>query len=140
MQAVNILLVEDNEADIELTTETMKLAKIDNSIQVARDGEEAMSVLRKQGDFEKSSTPDLILLDLNLPKKDGKQVLREIKEDEILKTIPVVVLTSSEAQEDVIKSYGLHCNAYVRKPIGLAGYHQIVQAVDNFWFKLVLLP
>lgn len=140
MKPVQILLVEDNPADAELTTETMIDLKIQNELHVVRDGDEAMDFLLQRGVHASAPRPDLILLDLNLPKKDGREVLHEVKGDPRLQMIPVVVMTSSEAHADLVKSYGLHCNAYVRKPLDLAGYHEIVRAIDHFWFKIVKLP
>ena len=140
MSEVDILLVEDNAADIELTRETMRSEKICNNLHVVRDGEEALDFLRKVGRFADAPRPDLVLLDLNIPKKDGREVLREMKSDDTLMDIPVVVLTSSDAQEDIAKSYNLHCNAYVRKPIDFEGYKKVVRAIDQFWFKLVKFP
>ena len=137
MRSIEILMVEDNPDDIELTRERLAQAKIYNRLQVVEDGELAMDYLRRKGPYQDIRRPDLILLDLNLPKKDGMQVLREIKEDSELARIPVVILTSSDADEDIIRSYELHANAYVRKPIDLAGYRKIVAAIDDFWFALV---
>ena len=140
MKPIEILLVEDNPADVELTRETMHAARVHNTLHVTRDGEEAMRFLRRQAPFEGAPTPDLILLDLNLPRKDGREILAEVKQDPALQIIPVVVLTSSEAHEDVIKSYRLHANAYVQKPVTLNGCQQIVNAIDGFWLSIVKLP
>ncbi len=137
---VQILLVEDNPADADLTRETMETAKIRNEVNVVYNGNAALAYLHKQHPYEDAVTPDIVFLDLNLPGMDGREVLRRIKSDESIRNIPVVVLTSSEAQEDVVKSYDLHCNAYVRKPVNLEGYQKIVQAVDGFWFSVVKLP
>lgn len=137
MRPIEILLVEDNPADAELALEKMEQAKIMNRVHVVEDGVMALQFLRKQGAYTGVPTPDLVLLDLNLPKKDGRAVLAEIKEDHRLQMIPVVVLTSSEAEEDILRSYRLHANAYVRKPIDLAGYQEIVRAIDDFWLGLV---
>lgn len=139
-KTVEILLVEDNEADIRLTKEGLAEAKINNNLYVARDGEEAMKFLRKNGKHNGAATPDLILLDLNLPKKDGREVLREIKEDKKLAHIPVVILTTSEADKDIVKSYKLHANCYVSKPMGIDQFVEVITAIENFWFKIVKLP
>ncbi|SMO64770.1 response regulator [Fodinibius sediminis] len=137
---VEILLVEDNEADIRLTREGIKEAKIRNNLHVVRDGEEAMDFLNKKGDYRDVITPDLILLDLNLPKKDGREVLEEIKNDDRLALIPVVVLTTSEAEKDIVKSYKLHANCYVTKPMGIDQFVEVITAIENFWFTIVKLP
>lgn len=137
---VEILLVEDNEGDIRLTQESIKEAKIRNNLYVTRDGEEAMDFLLHQGDYQNSVAPDLILLDLNLPKKDGREVLKEIKNDEKLSHIPVVVLTTSEAEKDIVKSYKLHANCYVTKPMGLDQFVEVIKVIENFWFSIVKLP
>lgn len=137
---VEILLVEDNEADIRLTRESIKEAKIHNNLYVTRDGEEAMEFLYKKGDYKDAVTPDLILLDLNLPKKDGREVLKEIKKDKTLSHIPVVILTTSEAEKDIIKSYKLHANCYVKKPMGIDQFVEVIKAIENFWFTIVKLP
>ena len=125
---VDILLVEDNPGDVRLTKEALKDAKVLNEIYVARDGVEAMEFLNKQGLFAEAPTPDLILLDLNLPRKDGREVLAEIKKDPKLKHIPVVVLTTSKADEDIIKTYNLHANAYITKPVDLNRFVEIMHA------------
>jgi len=137
---VEILLVEDNDGDVFLTKKAFEKAKIYNKIYVAKDGEIAMDMLYKKGEYEDMPTPDIILLDINLPKKDGKQVLEELKYDGDLKRIPVVILTSSEAEQDVLKSYDLHASSYIVKPISLENFHNIVTAVENFWFSVVVLP
>ncbi len=140
LNPIEILLIEDNPADAELTREKMKSAKIVNEVHVVPDGVAAIQFLRRQGEFKDAPRPDLVLLDLNLPGKDGRDVLQEIKTDSELKLIPVVVLTSSEAEEDVVRSYQLHANAYVRKPVDLIGYKTIVNAIDSFWLGIVRLP
>jgi len=137
---VIILLVEDNEADIRLTREGIKEAKIKNDLHVVRDGVEALRFLRKKLPYEDVPTPDLVLLDLNLPKKDGRKVLEEIKTDDLLKYIPVVVLTSSEAEKDILESYSLHANCYVTKPIGLNQFVEVIKSIENFWISIVKLP
>lgn len=137
---VKILLIEDNEADIRLTRESIREAKIRNKLYVTRDGEEAMEFLQKKGEHKDAVTPDLILLDLNLPKKDGREVLKDIKNDTDLSHIPVVVLTTSEAEKDIMKSYQLHANCYVTKPMGLDGFVEVISAIEDFWLTIVKLP
>lgn len=137
---VDILLVEDNPGDVRLTKEALKDAKVLNEIYVARDGVEAIEFLQRKGKFSNMPLPDLILLDLNLPKKDGKEVLAEIKEDAILKHIPVVVLTTSKTDEDIIKTYNLHANAYITKPVDLNRFAEIIHVLNEFWFSIVKLP
>ena len=139
-QNIEILLVEDNPADVDLTRETMELAKINNHLHVACDGVEALAFLRREGPYKDSVRPDLILLDLNLPKKDGRAVLREIKNDPELKMIPVVVLTSSEAERDIVRSYSLGANCYVTKPVDLISFSEVVKSIESFWFQVVKLP
>ncbi len=133
-------MVEDNPGDVRLTKEALKDAKVLNEIYVARDGVEAMEFLNKQGSFKEAPTPDLILLDLNLPRKDGREVLAEIKKDPKLKRIPVVVLTTSKADEDIVKTYNLHANAYITKPVDLNRFVEIIHALEEFWFTIVKLP
>ena len=135
-----ILLVEDNPGDVELTREGLESAKVNNNLSVVMDGMEAMAFLRREGQYADAPRPDLILLDLNLPKKDGREVLNEIKADENLHTIPVVVLTTSAADEDIMKSYKHHANGYITKPVGFEGFAQVVRAIDCFWFSVVVLP
>jgi two-component system, chemotaxis family, response regulator Rcp1 len=137
---VDILLVEDNPGDVRLTKEALKDAKVLNEIYVAKDGVEAMEFLHKQGPFAEAPTPDMILLDLNLPRKDGREVLAEIKKDPTLKHIPVIVLTTSKADEDIIKTYNLHANAYITKPVDLNRFVEIMHALEEFWFTIVKLP
>lgn len=139
-RAVEILFVEDNPGDVRLTQEALKEGKVRINLQVVGDGVEAMSFLRQEGKFADMSRPDLILLDLNLPKKDGREVLAEIKSDEVLKRIPVVILTTSRAEEDVLKSYNLHANCYVTKPVDLDQFMKVVQGIEDFWLTLVKLP
>ena len=136
---VEILLVEDNDGDIFLTKKAFEKAKIANNICVAKDGEIAVQMLRKENEHKDLTTPDLILLDINLPKKDGKQVLEEIKADPDLKRIPVVILTSSQAEQDVLKTYDLHANSYVVKPINLEKFKDVVSAIEDFWSSIVVL-
>jgi len=137
---IEILLVEDNAGDVRLTREALKDAKVLNTLHVARDGEEAMDYLYHKGKYADAPRPDLILLDLNLPRKDGREVLAEIKADEDLKRIPVVILTTSKSEEDVLKVYNLHANCYVTKPLDLDQFIRVVQAIEDFWFTVVRLP
>lgn len=137
---IEILLVEDDEGDIELTLEAFKRSKVALKVNVVRDGIEAMAYLRQEGDFQAAHTPDLILLDLNLPRKSGREVLTEMQADDHLKLIPVVVLTTSDADEDILKSYQIGANAYVTKPVGLDGLLKVVNMLEEFWFTIVKLP
>jgi Response regulators consisting of a CheY-like receiver domain and a winged-helix DNA-binding domain len=137
---IEILLVEDNEGDVGLVEEVFHEAKIRNKLNVAEDGEEAMLFLRKEGKFLNVSRPDIILLDLNLPLKDGREVLKEIKEDDDLKRIPVVVLTTSKAEEDVLKSYDLHANSYITKPVDFDQFIKVIKSIEDFWLDVVKLP
>jgi CheY-like chemotaxis protein len=137
---VEILLIEDNPGDIRLVKEVFKDAKLNNNLQVALDGEEALKILRQEGEFFNSPRPDLILLDLNLPKKNGREVLREIKEDESLKCIPVVILTTSSAEEDLIETYKRDANCYITKPVDLDEFIKVVKSIQNFWLEIVKLP
>ncbi len=137
---VEILLVEDSPGDIRLTQETFRDAKLKNNLHVARDGVEAMAYLHQEGENEDMPRPDLVLLDLNIPKKTGHQVLEEIKADESLKSIPVVILTVSEADEDIAKSYNRHANSFISKPVDLEQFSTVVKSIDEFWFTIVKLP
>ncbi len=137
---VDILLVEDNPGDIRLIEENLKEFKVGNNLHIVEDGEEAMAFLRKKGEYREAPRPDLVLLDLNLPKKDGREVLEEIRADKNLTTIPVVILTSSKAEEDIAKAYKLHANCYITKPVGLAQFVRIVKAIEDFWLSIVKLP
>jgi len=137
---IEILMVEDNPADVRLTREAFKDAKVLNNLNVVEDGEEAMAYLRREGGYAEKPRPDLILLDLNLPKKDGREVLDEIKKDQDLKRIPVVVLTTSDNEKDILKAYDLHVNAYVTKPVALEQFIKIVEAIEDFWLSVVKLP
>jgi CheY-like chemotaxis protein len=139
-QPIEILLIEDNPGDARLTIEAMREAKVRNRIHVVEDGVEAMEFLRRQGRHSAALRPDLILLDLNLPRKDGREVLAEVKADPDLKRIPVVVLTTSRAEEDVLRAYDLHANCYVTKPVDLEQFMKIVKQIDEFWVKVVTLP
>ena len=137
---VEILLVEDNPADVRLTREALKEGKVYNNLHWAKDGVEALEFLHRQGKYASSPRPDIILLDLNLPKKDGREVLQDIKKDDKLKRIPVVILTTSKAEEDVLKSYNLHANCYVTKPVDLEQFIVVVKSIDMFWLTVVTLP
>jgi chemotaxis family two-component system response regulator Rcp1 len=138
--AIEVLLVEDSPGDVRLTREAFKDAKVHIRLHVASDGQEAMSFLKRESEHANAPRPDLILLDLNLPRKDGREVLAEIKEDPALKTIPVVILTTSASEEDILRSYQLHANCYITKPVGLDGFLKVVQSIDNFWLSVVKLP
>ncbi|OFZ89337.1 MAG: response regulator [Betaproteobacteria bacterium RBG_16_64_18] len=138
--SIEILLVEDNPGDARLTIEAMREAKVRNRMHVVEDGVEAMEFLRRQGRFGDAPRPDLILLDLNLPRKDGREVLAEVKTDPDLKRIPVVVLTTSRAEEDVLRAYDLHANCYVTKPVDFEQFMRVVREIDEFWVKVVTLP
>ena len=137
---VEILLVEDNSADVRLVQEVMSEAKVRHRLHLVRDGEETMDFLRREGKYADAPCPGLILLDLNLPGKDGREVLAEIKADENLKHIPVVVLTISQAEEDILKSYDLHANCYITKPVDLEQFIRVVKSIENFWLSVVKLP
>lgn len=135
-----ILMVEDNPTDVLITREGLVSAKLQNTLHVAEDGIEALAFLRREGPYANAPRPDLILLDLNMPRKNGQEVLREMKEDPGLKSIPVVILTTSKSEEDVIKSYELHANCYISKPVDFDEFTRVVQAIHNFWFSVVTLP
>lgn len=137
---IEILMVEDNPADARLTLEAFKDAKILNNISVVEDGEQALAFLRREGKYADATRPDLILLDLNLPRKDGREVLEEIKGNQDLKTIPVVILTTSEDEKDIARSYELHANAYIKKPVELDEFMKVIRAVEDFWLTAVKLP
>ncbi|MHC5537682.1 response regulator [Singulisphaera rosea] len=139
-EPVEILLVEDNIGDVRLTQEVLKEAKVMNRLSVVRDGVEAMAFLRREDAHAEASRPDLILLDLNLPRKDGREVLQEIKSDPALRRIPVVVLTTSEAEEDILRSYDLHANCYISKPVELGRFIDVVRSIEDFWLTIVKLP
>ncbi len=139
-KAIDILLVEDNPADVRLTIEAFKDGKIANRLHVARDGVEAMNFLNRLPPYEKAIRPDLILLDLNLPRKNGREVLAEVKQSVVLRQIPIVVLTTSKADEDVVRSYDLHANCYISKPIDFERLIQVVRAIETFWISVVKLP
>jgi len=140
LSAIEILLVEDSPSDVELTIETFSESKILNQIHVAEDGAEALDFLFKRGKYKNAPRPDLILLDLNLPKKNGREVLAEIKGDPDLQIIPVVILTTSAAEEDILRSYQLHANCYITKPVDFEQFTKIVKLISDFWFAAVRLP
>lgn len=140
IKPVEILLVEDSPTDALLAKEALELSKVCNRLHVVVDGVEALEFVRRQGKYSSSPRPDLILLDLNLPKKDGREVLMEIKSDEQLRIIPVVVLTTSTHETDVLKAYGLHANCYIVKPIDFEKFREVVRSIENFWFAVVTLP
>ncbi|HAD81685.1 MAG: response regulator [Candidatus Edwardsbacteria bacterium RIFOXYD12_FULL_50_11] len=137
---IEVLLVEDSPADVRLTKEALKEEKLHITLQVVNDGVEAMEYLRQEGKYSKAVRPDLILLDLNLPKKDGREVLKEIKGDDNLRSIPVVVLTTSKSEADIIKVYDLHANCYITKPLDLNQFSTVVKSIENFWLTIVKLP
>lgn len=137
---IGILLVEDNEGDVVLTLEALKEAKVYNHVHVVRDGEEAIKFLKKQKPYEEAVTPDIILLDINLPKIDGKEVLTEIKNDRKLMTIPVVILTTSETDKDILYAYQHHANCYITKPVDFNKFIEVIHSVKNFWISIVQFP
>ncbi len=138
--AIEILLVEDNPADVRLTIEALKEGKMKNRLSVARDGLDALAFLRREGAYADAPRPDLVLLDLNLPRMDGRELLAIIKRDEALRRIPVVVLTTSKAEEDILRTYDLHANCYVTKPVDLDQFIEVVKSIDDFWLAVVKLP
>jgi CheY-like chemotaxis protein len=140
IKPIHILLVEDSAADVDLTIEAMKDAKVRNTLAVAKDGVEAMAYLRQEGDYAGEPIPDIVLMDLNMPRKDGREVLAEMKADSNLKTIPVVILTTSRAEADILKTYQLHANCYVTKPVDLDQFMTVVQSIEDFWLTIVKLP
>jgi two-component system, chemotaxis family, response regulator Rcp1 len=142
IQLVDILVVEDNPGDARLITEILKKDKLLNlkSLHIVKDGIEAMDYLYRKNGYGEVPRPDLILLDLNLPRKDGREVLSEIKNNDILKRIPVIIMTTSQAHEDIIRSYNLHANGYISKPIELEQFARVVRAIEDFWFSIVKLP
>lgn len=140
VKPIEILLAEDNPGDVRLTREALAENKIQNNLHVVGDGVEAMKFLRKLAEYTDAPTPDLLLLDLNMPKKDGREVLAEVKTDKNLRTIPVVVLTTSEAESDILKSYDLHANCYITKPLDLDRFIEVVKTIQEFWFSIVKLP
>lgn len=140
VRPIEILMVEDNPGDVRLTREALKGAKVSNTLRVVEDGAAALDFLYQRGDYGDAPRPDLILLDLNLPKKNGREVLEEIKQDAQLKTIPVVILTTSQAEEDVVRAYSLHANCYITKPVDFAQFTKIVRTIEDFWLSIVTLP
>jgi two-component system, chemotaxis family, response regulator Rcp1 len=137
---MEILLVEDNPGDVRLTQEALKEAKVRNNLSLAWDGVEALAFLRREREHGEAPRPDLILLDLNLPRKDGREVLEEIKADPELRRIPVVILTTSEAEQDIVRAYDLHVNCYVTKPVDLEQFVRVVKSIEDFWLTVVKLP
>ncbi|MCX5993177.1 MAG: response regulator [Chloroflexi bacterium] len=140
LNPVRLLLVEDSPADARLTRESLKDCKVMVDLHHVRDGVEAMQYLRREGKFADAQRPDLVILDLNMPRKDGRETLEEIKSDPDLRRIPVVILTISDSEEDILKTYNLHANAYITKPIDLEQFSRVVHEIDNFWFTIVKLP
>jgi CheY-like chemotaxis protein len=140
VQPIEILLIEDSPADVRLTREALREEKLYNNLHVATDGEDALAFLRRKGKHAQAPRPDLILLDLNLPRKSGREVLEEIKQDASLKSIPVVVLTISAAERDVVAAYNLHANCYITKPIDLEQFSAVVKSIREFWLTIVKLP
>ena len=138
--AVEILLAEDNPGDVKLTEKALEQGHIINNLHVVTDGVEAMQFLRREGEYADKPRPDLVLLDLNMPRKDGKEVLKDVKDDPDLRRIPIVVLTSSEAEEDIVRSYDLHANAYLTKPVDFSGFLDIVEHIEDFWLSVVKMP
>jgi chemotaxis family two-component system response regulator Rcp1 len=137
---VDILLAEDNPGDVKLTKKALEQGKLVNNLHVVNDGVGTMAYLRNEGEYADTPRPDLILLDLNMPRKDGRDVLEDLKADEELRRIPVVVLTSSDAEEDVVKSYELHANAYLTKPVDFDGFLEVINTLEEFWLEVVKLP
>ena len=140
VRPIEMLLVEDNEADIRLTQIALKQAKLANTLNVVRDGEEALAYLKREGEYADRKRPDLVLLDLNLPKLNGAEVLKEIREMEEFKSLPVVILTTSDADQDIYKSYELHANCYITKPVDLRKFMGVVEMIEDFWVRVVTLP
>jgi len=139
-RAIEILMVEDSPSDAQLAIEALQAAKISNRLSHVEDGVEALQFLRRQGPYRDAPRPDLILLDLNLPRKDGREVLEELKQDPDLKVIPVVVLTTSRSEEDVLRSYQLHANCYITKPVDFTQFMNVVKSIEHFWLTVVTLP
>jgi len=140
IKPIDILIVEDNQGDARLIREVLNDGKVFTTLHIVKDGVQAMEFLRKKGEYSKAPYPDLIILDLNLPKMDGREVLAEIKNDEKLKKIPVVIMTISQAEEDILKSYNLHANCFVTKPIDLDQFIKVIKSIEEFWFSIVKLP
>ena len=139
-KVIDILLVEDSETDAELTLEALKQGKLRNTVSLVKDGEEALRYLRKEDEFKDAPRPDLILLDLNMPRVDGREVLRQVRQDESLQVIPVVVLTTSSHDKDILETYGLFANSYIVKPVDLSSFFEVIKEINNFWVKVVALP
>jgi len=137
---IQILMVEDNPDDIELTMEALKDAKVNNIVKVVKDGEQAIAYLRCEGEYQGALRPDLILLDLNMPRRDGREVLKEIKNHPNLKRIPVVILTTSQAEEDILNTYDLHANCYITKPVDFDQFLKVIRSIEDFWLTVVRLP
>jgi Response regulators consisting of a CheY-like receiver domain and a winged-helix DNA-binding domain len=140
VKSIQILLVEDSPSDAKLTLAALKMAKVVNQVSHVEDGVEAMEFLRRQGKYARAERPDLILLDLNLPRKDGREVLEELKANPDFQLIPVVILTTSQAEQDIIRSYKLHANCYITKPVNFERFLEVVQSIENFWLTVVALP
>ncbi|HEX2131706.1 MAG TPA: response regulator [Actinophytocola sp.] len=140
LEEINVLLVEDDDGDVLMTKEAFEHHKIRNRLHVVQDGEEALQFLRREGEYADAPRPGLILLDLNLPRRDGREVLAELKDDPELRVIPVVVLTTSEAEEDIVRSYSLHANAYVSKPVDFERFIEVIRQIDDFFVTVVKLP
>ena len=140
LRPIEILMVEDSPTDVLMAREALEEAKVLNNLSITNNGVEAMAFLRREGSYSNAPRPDLIFLDLNMPRKDGREVLQELKEDPQLKCIPVVVLTTSKAEEDIVKSYGLHANCYITKPVDFERFASVVKTIEEFWFTVVTLP
>lgn len=140
LEPIDILLVEDNPGDVRLTKELLRESKVLNELHVVTDGAEALAFLRREGRHSQAARPDLILLDLNLPRRDGREVLADIKRDPSLRRIPVVILTTSRAEEDVVRTYDLHANCYITKPVDLHEFVKVVRSIEDFWLTIVKLP
>lgn len=140
LKTISVLLIEDDPGDVELTTELLNGSKLKLNLNVVEDGEKAIKYLRKEGTYADKPTPDLILLDLNLPRKDGREVLKEIKKDPRLRRIPVVILTTSQAEQDIVDTYDLGASCYVNKPVGLEEFKKVVKSIDEFWLTVVRFP
>ena len=139
-KVIDILLVEDSETDAELTLQALKQGKLENTVHHVKDGVEALKFLRKEGEYSDANRPDLVLLDLNLPSLDGREVLKQMRDDESLKVIPVVVLTTSSQDKDILETYGLTANSYIVKPVDLNSFFEVVRQISNFWVRVVALP
>jgi len=140
VRPIEILLVEDNPGDVELARVALADSKVTNRLRVVEDGESALDYMHRRGRFSGAPRPDLVLLDLNLPKKDGREVLAELKSDPNLKRIPVVILTTSSAEEDILRTYNLHANCYITKPLDFKQFHKVIKSIENFWLSIVVLP